>query len=223
MKVAHDINEFDAVWVMDDDGLPDKDCLKNLCDYLSEHEYIAPMVLNIDNHIELAFPYPKEKTLAEIKLKYPDGIILNYSNPFNGILYRMDLIDKIGYPKKDMFIWGDEVEYADRCSHYGFNPITIINAIHYHPKDRLQLSKDIRGRYCIIDVDSDLRNYCKARNTIYSMKKYGAKTSSIVIWYLNYILYYLFVKKSFHGLYVYNKAFFAGLFNKFNGHKKYLK
>ena len=38
---------YDAVWVMDDDGLPDKDCLKNMISYLGKYDYISPLVVDI--------------------------------------------------------------------------------------------------------------------------------------------------------------------------------
>lgn len=39
MKTAFESSHnFDAVWVMDDDGLPDKECLANLVHYLGKHD-----------------------------------------------------------------------------------------------------------------------------------------------------------------------------------------
>lgn len=223
MKIAHEANLYDAVWVMDDDGIPDDNCLEHLADRLNQYAYLAPLVLDIDNRKNVAFPYMEEKTLSEIKAKYgSDGVIANYSNPFNGILYRIDLIDNIGYPMKEMFIWGDEVEYNKRCIVHGYTPYTIVNAIHLHPKDRLKFQKDLFGKETICDVDSDVRNYCKARNTAFLFKKYYP-LKALVYNYITYVYYYVFCKKSYHGLVLYNRAFFSGILNRFNGHKKWYK
>lgn len=190
IKRAYEEGKYDAYWVMDDDGIPNRDCLFHLQQYLEKYSYIAPLVLDIDNPMNLSFTNGIEKKLMDIQNKYGEnGIIFNRSNPFNGILYRNDLVNVIGFPKKDMFIWGDECEYDERAKAYGAFPITIIKAIHLHPKDRMKFHKDILGRRAIVFTNSNLRNYCKYRNTAYTLNKYGSKFHFIV-YCVRYFLFF---------------------------------
>lgn len=222
MKAAYDENKYDFFWVMDDDGEPDESCLKNLLKY-SDHDYLAPLVLDIHNKENVAFPYLPEKTLTDIKNKYGNSNrINNYANPFNGILYSNRLIKSIGFPKKEMFIWGDEVEYHKRAAYYGFTPLTIVNAIHYHPLDRLILKKNFLGGKTIVDVDSKLRMYCRLRNEAFTLSRYS-KLKIKSLFYITYIYYYIITKRfDIKSLLFFLKATKDGRNNIFTNHVKYL-
>ena len=65
-----------------------------------------------------------------------NGIIHGEANPFNGVLFSKKLIEDIGYPKKEMFIWGDEKNYMLRATKSGKELIIATNAIHVHPRNR---------------------------------------------------------------------------------------
>lgn len=225
MKRAYEEKCYDAYWVMDDDGLPDKNCLFYLQQYLNSYSYIAPLVLDIENPVNLSFPNRYDKCLIDIQNNYQGNeIIFNRSNPFNGILYKNDLLKTIGFPKKDMFIWGDECEYDERAKFYGFPPITVIKAIHQHPKDRMTYQKDLFGRFNIIYTDSKLRNYCKYRNTAYTLRKYKKK-SELISYILRNLIYFLIQRNcDFKNARLFLSAIIESYSNNvFVGHKKYIK
>ena len=219
MKAAHEAGIFDAIWVMDDDGEPDRCCLQNLVEHMDEYAFISPLVISTENRENLSF---RKESVSEIKDLYPDGLIPNYANPFNGILFRKDLVDKIGFPKAELFIWGDENEYQSRAIKYGYRPVTIIEALHYHPKDRMRFYCDFKGRESIVWVSSKLRNYCYYRNRIYIIKKYrGLKT--LCSFYFRYCYFFLISQHmDLKGLLFFLRATLDGLREKFTGHLKYL-
>lgn len=221
LKEAYETNLFDAFWIMDDDGIPDKDCLNNLELHLDKMSFVAPLVLSIENKEDLAFPYLKQTTYREVIDSYPEGIIHKYANPFNGILLSKILVKKIGYPKEDMFIWGDEVEYLCRAIKNKFIPHTITKAIHYHPKDRLKKKAFINGNHSIIFTDSKLRNYCKYRNTTYVCKKYG-KTGSSIKYLFKYLVFFLLQKLDIKNTILFTRAFIDGYSENFTRHNKYM-
>ncbi len=222
LKIAHEKKQYDAFWVMDDDGLPDKDCLKHLYANI-KHDFVGPLVLDIDNPASVAFPYLKEKSVEDIISKYgSNGIIDNYANPFNGILFSDSFLNIVGYPKKEMFIWGDEKEYMRRAISKGFTPKTIVCARHYHPKDRLVLYRNFLGGKTIVYVESELRLYCKYRNTAYSLKKYTYFVCSL-FYFISYTYYYIINRKmDLKGLSLFMKAFRDGRNSDFSHHKEYL-
>ncbi len=223
IKTAFEESRYNYYWVMDDDGQPDAKCLENLLKH-SEYDFIAPLVLDIENRDNVAFPYLKEKTLSEIQNQYgKDGLIHNYANPFNGVLFSHRLVAKIGYPKKEMFIWGDEAEYQCRATVNGFSPVTVIDAIHYHPLDRIKFEYDIFGRKTIIYVESKLRRYCKYRNTAYIKKQYASAISSLYYYVVN-IMYYLITRRlDVSGLKLFISASKDGRKKIFNKHIRYLE
>lgn len=222
IKTAFEESRYNYYWVMDDDGQPDAKCLENLLKH-SEYDFIAPLVLDIENRDNVAFPYLKEKTLSEIQNQYgKDGLIHNYANPFNGVLFSHRLVAKIGYPKKEMFIWGDEAEYQCRATVNGFSPVTVIDAIHYHPLDRIKFEYDIFGRKTIIYVESKLRRYCKYRNSSFIASKYGG-TLSKISFYMSYITFFLFSRKAdISGLKFFLNAARDGRKGIFKNHNKYM-
>lgn len=224
MKAAHDAEIFDAVWVMDDDGLPDAHCLENLVKHLGAHHYIAPLVLDRENPKKLAFNFSGSFDLASIEDNSINGLFQGYSCPFNGILYSMPLIDKVGFPKKEMFIWGDEMNYGLRCEEVGVLPITVINAVHYHPKDRFQLYKSILGTVTYTPLP--WKAYCQYRNSLYNnlaFKKHRMSKVNFLLHIINNVFYLVFKKFDLKMLNIFFRATSDAMNNRWNGHWKYFE
>ena len=225
MKTAFEETKPDALWVMDDDGQPDKDCLKNLAEYLAVKDYIAPIVLSDEDHIRCSFApnYETCEEFAKIKGAH-DGIIDNWSSPFNGILYSARLIKTIGYPKKELFIWGDEINYHYRCLKAGFMPISVLAAVHYHPLNR-QIYIEFRNS-TVIDIQQDWKLYCYLRNSFYNRTRLmPRKLKGVVGCMLTCRLYYKYFKEKYNTnkLPVIIDAYFAGILGWFGGLRKYMK
>ena len=224
LKHAHLSGEFEGFWLMDDDGIPAETCLEELVKHFDNYSYICPLVLNIEDETKLAFPRKGSHDLSSmIEANKGKEIIEHMSAPFNGILLRKDMVDKIGYPKKEMFIWGDEVEYNLRASYFGFYPVTVLKAIHRHPMDRLIRKNSLFKKGIIIDVDSKLRNYCKYRNTAYSLKKYKGSMTACML-YIAYMTYFLCQNGWNWGKYrFFHHAFMDGIKGDFSKHFNYLE
>lgn len=125
-------SNYDWIWMMDDDGVPDCRQLEELLNaaMYAGANIIAPIVLNIDQQDEEAF-YPGNK------LMLPKGMIsenTRYVCPFNGIMFNRSVMENIGLIKKELFIWGDEREYTLRWRNAGYKEIAALKAVHYHPK-----------------------------------------------------------------------------------------
>ncbi|MFX5031312.1 hypothetical protein ABTC49_19370, partial [Acinetobacter baumannii] len=61
---------------------------------------------------------------------------MGFLNPFNGCLICRSVVDRIGLPRKELFIWGDEAEYFLRALSRGVKIGTILGAEFWHPEDR---------------------------------------------------------------------------------------
>ena len=127
-------NDYQWVWLMDDDGIPAPTQLEELLKYQDKSWYLNALVICKDDHSQFAFPpLDASVTIASVK---KNTLIEGFCHPFNGTLYKKDLIERIGFIKKEMFIWGDEKEYTARAIKAGIVPVTVTSAIHYHPKEK---------------------------------------------------------------------------------------
>lgn len=223
LSVAHKKGAFYGFWLMDDDGVPAETCLEELLKYSEDYPYVCPLVLDIEDDTRLAFPRNGTHDLDSfMSVHKGQKVIENMSAPFNGILLRKDMVDKVGYPKKEMFIWGDEVEYNLRSAYFGFIPVTVVKAIHRHPVDRLIRKDCILKKGIIIDVDSPLRNYCKYRNTAYALKKYRGWLKVLGL-YIVYMTYFLLQDRwNWKKFQFFHKAFMDGIKEDFSKHVKYI-
>ena len=69
-------NSFDAIWIMDDDGYPDKYSLEILKNSIDEKmACISSIVLKENNHNEFVFPYPiTNKNNMPVLFRWPRKI-----------------------------------------------------------------------------------------------------------------------------------------------------
>ena len=122
---------YEWLWMMDDDGIPEENQLNELLKYgKCNNPVLNAMVLDKKDHSQLAFG------VGKFASSYLDELTTKLFDPFNGTFINKIVIEKIGYIKKEMFIWGDEQEYLRRMKANGFIPKTVTSAIHFHPKEK---------------------------------------------------------------------------------------
>lgn len=225
LKTAHEDGGYDGFVLMDDDGQPDKDELKYIAKWMGRYDYINALVVSDTDHTKTSFPrksYGFDRKEIEQESD-ADGIILNYSAPFNGTMYSKELVDKVGYPNPDFFFQGDEVNYHKRAVKAGFIPVTCINSIHYHPCKIPKVYKFGIGRRKVkLSIeDTPIRIYCKHRNVVYN--RFNPRDYVYIM--VTYPLYsYLYLTKgSLKNYCIFNKAVWAGIRKNLKGHLKYLE
>lgn len=122
MKYACE-NNYDFVWVMDDDVIPATNALEILVkDYkfLSEKEnvgYLCSRVISTtgENANVPVIDYSSNSTGYTDWGKYLEyGIIRVESATFVSVFIPTDVIKTVGLPIKEFFIWGDDTEYTKR-------------------------------------------------------------------------------------------------------------
>lgn len=171
---------FDRVMVMDDDGYPSPDCLSRLLAYHSaDLPVCAPLVLSVDDPSRLAFTLFLEQgsalnTPSEARQVAQNGLIAGRIAPFNGVVIARRVIEQIGLPLKQFFLWGDEYEYFLRMKRAGIQVATVIDAHFFHPPDRMQIHwVNLLGRkFSVYYADHPLKDYLIVRNQAYIVKKY---------------------------------------------------
>lgn len=113
------------VWIMDDDTIPTQNCLKELIEnknkIAGKISYLASTVYGANGE----FMNVPSINLSKSESLYPDwyrylkdGIVKIKEATFVSLLINNDAIKKVGYPVKDYFIWGDDIEYTLRLNEY---------------------------------------------------------------------------------------------------------
>lgn len=171
MKYMYE-HDYEWLWMMDDDGIAENNQLKALMEYASQEKFpvVNALVLNKDDNEELSFNAPIHHK-DELKGKYiTDGFV----HPFNGTLIHRSVIENVGMIKREMFIWGDEMEYMERLRVNGYKPVTVVEAIHYHPKEKGKKMRifPLWGRYQFMDKPTKLSKHYY-RNIGYLHRVYG--------------------------------------------------
>ena len=171
-KNAYD-NGYDWVWMMDDDGIAEEHQLENLLKTAEKHGYKALNALVVSKVDHTRLPFGSKQPLTELDLS--GDTIEKPVMPFNGTFIHREVMDKIGFIKKEMFIWGDEQEYMARIRKKGhFEFYTATKAIHYHPDEKGISRTCIPGieRYKILEKPPHLSHYYY-RNLGYIDSRYG--------------------------------------------------
>ena len=166
-------NNFDYVWLMDDDGFPDLSALSNLInikdlnyscisstvvDENERNKFVFPMPKLNSNLLPVVFNFKRKYQYVEDISKIYDKNMYPYLHLFNGALLSSQIISLVGNVNKNYFMYGDELDYYYRLKKIA--PVySILNALHYHPNVNL--------RKC-----SEKLIYYYVKNTFIINKKY---------------------------------------------------
>jgi rhamnopyranosyl-N-acetylglucosaminyl-diphospho-decaprenol beta-1,3/1,4-galactofuranosyltransferase len=225
LKGARQLNKFDLFWLMDDDGFPAEDCLEKLLPYIEQHDYVMPVSVDIENYENLSWPVKLKDgryTASYSDLRNSWGTVINFVYPFNGSLLSKKIVDQVGYPNKDLFIWGDEYEHYWRCKKLSYNPITITSAAFYHPANKLNFAPIWFGLYKVPVTDVDWRFICLVRNSTYIYWNHTNKLN-ILLKGIVYTYYLLAKKRDLKRYKLYLHSVKDGINGDFSRHWQYLK
>lgn len=132
------LNNFDFIWLNDQDGIPSEDCLFNLLEVYnlnSSASVYSPLILSTENKAELLYFRSK----LNIFLNYLDYV--NRNNCFKidvvgttGILIHKSIINNIGvYNDEICFVGNEDIEYSLRLAKNKINIYCVRKAVYYHP------------------------------------------------------------------------------------------
>ena len=225
LKGAFELEEFEYFWMMDDDGYPSENCLEEQFKYADMYDYVMPVSVDIENFDLLSWPVRLKngkKTINYDKLRTSWEEIMPHIFPFNGSLLTRKLVAAVGYPKKELFIWGDEYEHYERCREKGFKPVTIMNAEFYHPANKMSYEPILFGLYNVPYTDVDWRFICLIRNATYLYWNYSGKYKIVLKWIVYSYLFLVKQKFNTSKYSLYLKCVRDGIKGKFDRHFMYM-
>ncbi|PWL07559.1 galactofuranosyl transferase GlfT1 [Methanosphaera cuniculi] len=233
VKQAHE-DQYDWVWIMDDDAYPTLTCLKNLQPYynLPDISALASLKVDMDDNIlyhhrgyfnfEKGLPIQEHITDEDLKEDVIDVDMVS----FVGLLLKSTAIDKIGYPKREFFIHTDDLEYCIRLRQVGKIKL-IKNSIIKHAEG------SVKGTYTkkVLNIKAKRRpydklwiNYYMQRNLIWLGRKYTKNKTSLYTTILkNYLLTVMgiivFDDHKYKRLKFFTNAYIDGLTSHFDNKK----
>ena len=168
IKKAFESN-YSWIWLMDDDGYSKEDALERLLENDPDELCLRNcIVVDKEDKKSLVWKTGKFTSYEQIDRK----VILNYAHPFNGTMIHRKIVERVGFPSKQLFLWGDEGEYLYRIIKLNKIPCcTISDSIHYHPPTSFSYKSDwnfnsgwkmyyyVRNRYPIL-----VSKFCQSKS-----------------------------------------------------------
>jgi rhamnopyranosyl-N-acetylglucosaminyl-diphospho-decaprenol beta-1,3/1,4-galactofuranosyltransferase len=217
----------DLVWLMDDDGVPPSDCLATLMEYDGRYDFWGPAVVADNDPSRLCFPIRLPGTatvvheVADVEMVATDGVVADVVIPFNGVLVTRELVERIGLPRAEFFIWGDDVEYLWRARRAGARVATVVAARFGHPATDDLGTPMAFGRTTYNHSPSDLKHYCLVRNNITNLKEYVGPLG-VAAFAAKTAWFYCFTKPSLSRLRLSAEAARAAVRRDFTGHTRFV-
>jgi rhamnopyranosyl-N-acetylglucosaminyl-diphospho-decaprenol beta-1,3/1,4-galactofuranosyltransferase len=217
----------DLVWLMDDDGLPEADCLPRLLEHAGDLDFWGPVVIDEADPERLVFPIRLPggarvvHAMADVRRAAEDGLIRGIVIPFNGVLVTRGLVEQIGLPRAEFFIWGDDHEYRLRAERAGARVATVVDARVRHPSVGALGTPMAFGRTTYNDTPSDLKHYCMARNNLVNLREYGGSLHALAF-VAKTLWFYTFTRRDPGRIRLSVRAWRDALRGDFTGHVRYV-
>jgi len=217
----------DLLWLMDDDGLPPPECLADLLPWTDRYDFLGPAVVAEDDETRLCFPIRLPGT-ARVLHALPDveraavaGVVEDVVIPFNGVLLTRDLVARIGLPREEFFIWGDDVEYLWRARRAGARVATVVGSRFRHPATDDLGTPMMFGRTTYNHSPSDLKHYCMVRNNVTNLREYVGLLG-VLAFLVKTVWFYLVTRPQPGRLRLSAQAVAAAVRGDFTGHRRFL-
>ena len=122
--------KYDWIWMMDDDAVPSRNALETL---LSFYESLPERTRRKIGVLQNRRVHDRDWFERNDGKHFPLRGRKRYFGTFVGFLVKTSVVERVGFPRRDFFIYGDDVEYGFRIRKSGFEMLTIDGSYIYHP------------------------------------------------------------------------------------------
>ena len=220
----------DLVWLMDDDGLPDPDCLKTLLAHAGDHDFWGPVVVDEDDQDRLVFPIRLPGGTAR---RAPDGGRPTRPRRDGVIRGRGHPVQRgPGHPRPGASgsAWSARstssgaTTTSTACGPSrpapGSPPSPTPGCC--HPAVGDLGTPMMFGRTTYNHTPSDLKHYCMARNNLVNLRDYRGWPHALAF-VAKTLWFYSFTRRDPARLRLSLEAMRAGLRGDFTGHERFLR
>ena len=167
-----DGRQFDWVWLMDDDGIPARDCLEKLLAHRRPFSALVPVQQEETGKahgISIWNGRVDQDQAAEIAER-GQPVAGDYIFTFVGPLIARSVIEKIGLPAKEFFIFFDDSDYALRIREAGGTIVVVPAAVMSHPHGK---PRPVRFLWHARDRNLSVpwKCYYSTRNSLYLLMR----------------------------------------------------
>lgn len=225
--------DFDWLWLMDDDVEPKENCLNTLIEDAKLHnsDCIHPQKVFLNNQSYKWDGLFNPKTLRtkwftpERFNKHNAVLEVNYGC-FEGMLIKTKIVQEIGFPDKRYFIHTDDLVYGYLASLH--TKVTYTNRAHFIKKINKEHYNNFFGKKILylsgFNQYFNLRNSFLLRETLLKLNKTKPITSIILI-YLKFIKLFtvqLLIHRNIKDTKMIIWGLIDGIKNDYEGHRRFL-
>lgn len=139
-------NSFEFSWVMDDDAIPFPTALERLYESSIDIKgFLCSDVIDLDGkpcNVPKVSLRKSNKTNEPLWGEYLSQNMIGVDiTSFVSVFFRNSIVDEVGLPYKEYFIWGDDTEYTSRIS-YLYPSYMVMDSIVLH-KRKIQAALSI--------------------------------------------------------------------------------
>jgi rhamnopyranosyl-N-acetylglucosaminyl-diphospho-decaprenol beta-1,3/1,4-galactofuranosyltransferase len=174
-------------WTLDDDAIPARNCLELL---LRAYERLpdagAVGALSCDPDGTLAWPLNladgarRVHTADEVEAAAKGGSAVGVCElAWHALLVPVPVIQRLGGPSRELFMWYEDVEYGMRLRHSGLLVYVVPGARVTHPPPRRLVSLKLLGVPFDVPIAGAAKSYLMIRNSLVVHHRYGG----VRFWY----------------------------------------
>jgi rhamnopyranosyl-N-acetylglucosaminyl-diphospho-decaprenol beta-1,3/1,4-galactofuranosyltransferase len=188
MKQAFE-SGFDWIWVMDDDAEPYEDALQRMEPSFRARNIagVASLTLGSDH-----LPQPEHRGWLDLRssrlrahrpidvTRVKDNTEIDFAS-FVGLAVHRSTIERVGLPKRELFIKGDDLEYCVRLVAVG--PLILVPGSKILHKDGVSANYQRRKRFGYssdrVPLDKLWLNYFPLRNLLWIRRQYVGTATAV--------------------------------------------
>ncbi len=182
LKIAS-MGSYDWVLVIDDDAMISSDYMEKLLDFAKEHDSFAGLAGSVHTEGQIDISHRRRITNKLLFVEsnvsrdeYEKDYFICDEATFCGFLIRGSVMESIGLPKREYFLWYDDTEYSLRLQEYGGIAVVPKASLHH----KTVLSKEGMETKGVFERIS-WRQYYGYRNRYDTAKAHVGKGSAFVI------------------------------------------
>ena len=185
MKWAYE-QGYDWLWLMDDDGRAAPDCLEKLLAHARPNSVMVPVQQDSSGRLYGISEW--RNNLFEVTDRIVEGkqpVSGKFTFAFVGPLIARTIVEKVGLPNKDFFIWFDDHEYALRIQTKTDAEIVVVpDAIFFHDFGGKKREVSFLGRRSLRAVQPAWKGYYGVRNHLYTVTRTRHHPQEIAVYFL---------------------------------------
>ncbi|AUB60120.1 hypothetical protein BK009_05140 [Methanobacterium subterraneum] len=159
------------IWVLDNDSVPKKNSLNKLLEktvLVKNIGFLCSKVLWRDGNVHVMNIPQVQPLVKEIpfnKFENSNVLVIRAAS-WLSLLIKREVIEEVGLPLKEFFVWAEDIEYTNRMTENNFLGLYVADSIVYH-----ETQKNYSDDIIAADAENIMKYSFGIRNNLYLMKQ----------------------------------------------------